>query len=127
MNALVAAAPGIATSVEDPDSLTHWFTVYLKTNVDPDSNTFRAKRDDIQRFLSFFHGKHHCFDCDKWTRSITKAYIRWLPKQKAKDPRWMETERNLAPTTCARNIDTLRHAAGWIHRQRPLDGRLNGG
>jgi len=117
---LIAAQPSIAKVLDDPDSLTHWFTVYLKTMVDPESNTFRAKRDDIQRFLGFFHGKHHCFDCDKWTPSITKAYIRWLPKQKAKNPRGGMTDRNLAPSTCARNIDTLRHAARWIHRQRPF-------
>lgn len=120
MTALVAAQPSLSAALEEPNSLTHWFTVYLKTMVDPDSNTFRAKRDDIQRFLSFFHGKHHCFECDKWTPSITKAYIRWLPKQKAKNPRGGTTDRNLAPSTCARNIDTLRHAARWIHRQRPF-------
>ena len=75
VTALVAAQPGLATVMDAPDSLTHWFTVYLKTMVDPDSNTFRAKRDDIQRFLGFFHDKHRSFQCDKWTPSITKAYI----------------------------------------------------
>ena len=118
MSQLIDKQPGIAAVVESPDSLLHWFTVYLKTMVDPDSNTFRAKRDDIQRFLAFFHGKARSFDCDKWTPSITKAYVRWLPKQKARNPRGGETERTLAPSTCARNLDTLRHAARWIHRQR---------
>jgi len=118
MSQLVQEQPTLAVVMDSPDSLLHWFTVYLKTMVDPDSNTFKAKRDDIQRFLGFFHGKAKSFDCDKWTPSITKAYVRWLPKQKAKNPRGGETDRSLAPSTCARNLDTLRHAARWIHRQR---------
>jgi len=118
MSQLVQEQPTLAVVMDSPDSLIHWFTVYLKTMVDPDSNTFKAKRDDIQRFLGFFHGKAKSFDCDKWTPSITKAYVRWLPKQKAKNPRGGETDRCLAPSTCARNLDTLRHAARWIHRQR---------
>jgi integrase/recombinase XerD len=118
MSQLVQQQPSLSTVMDSPDSLLHWFTVYLKTMVDPDSNTFKAKRDDIQRFLGFFHGKAKSFDCDKWTPSITQAYVRWLPKQKAKNPRGGETDRNLAPSTCARNLDTLRHAARWIHRQR---------
>jgi len=120
VTALVQSTPGIAAVVDDPDSLLHWFGQYLKVNVDPESNTFKAKRDDLQRFLGFFHDKHKCFDCDKWTPSITKAYIRWLPKQKARNPRGKPTDRRLAPSTCARNVDTLRHAARWVHRQRPF-------
>lgn len=119
MQTLVESQPSLAAVIDTGNnSLVHWFTVYLKSMVDPDSNTFRAKRDDIQRFLAYFHDKHHSFDCDKWTPSITKGYIKWLSKQKARNQRGEETDRKLAPSTCARNIDTLRTAARWIHRQR---------
>jgi integrase/recombinase XerD len=119
MQQLVESQPSLAAVIDTGnDSLVHWFTVYLKSMVDPDSNTFRAKRDDIQRFLAYFHDKHRSFECDKWTPSITKGYIKWLSKQRAKNQRGEETKRKLAPSTCARNLDTLRTAARWIHRQR---------
>ena len=34
MTALIEAAPGISVIVDDPDNLAHWFSEYLKTEVD---------------------------------------------------------------------------------------------
>ena len=118
LQALVQSVSGLAEVLEEPGNLAHWLSEYMKSEVDRDSNTWRAKLQDIERFLSFFFDKHRCYDVDKWTPSITTAYVKWLPKQKARNPRGGVTERNLAPSTCARNLDTLKRAAKWIHRQR---------
>ena len=115
---LITTGPAISKFVNEQDSLTDWFNFYLKANADPHGHTFKAKLQDIERFLQFFHEKHRTYHCDKWTPSITKSFIKWLPKQKARDRSGNETKRTLAPSTCARVVDTLKHAAKWIHRQR---------
>lgn len=102
------------------DNLVAWLNAYLAVNVDASSTTFRAKQADIQRFVRFFEDKTGGHHCDSWTPSITKAYLKWLPKQKARDRRGNPTDRCLAASTCARNVDTMRTAARWIHRQRPF-------
>lgn len=118
LKSLVQSGSGIAEVLDDPGNLAHWLSEYMKSEVDRDSNTWRAKLQDIERFLGFFFERHCCYDIDKWTPSITTAYVKWLPKQRARNPRGGLTDRNLAPATCARNLDTLKRAAKWIHRQR---------
>jgi len=102
------------------DDLTKWFNAYLAVEVDPDSNTFRAKVQDIQRFLRFFHDTTDAYRCDDWTRAVSKRFIKWLGRQKARDQQGRETDRLLSAATQIRVLDTLKHASRWIHRHRPF-------
>lgn len=97
------------------DDLTAWFNLYMATEVEPDSNTFRAKVGDIRWFLTYFQETTGGFDCDQWTRSVSKSFVTWIQKQKS-----LRTKNRLAPNTCRRIIDTTKRAAKWIHRQRPF-------
>lgn len=100
---------------KDRDTLTGWFKAYLAVEVEPESYTFRAKTQDIERFLRFFFDTCRTYNCDQWTPSITKSFVKSLTKTTSE-----RTNRKLAPSTCRRAVDTLKHAARWIHRHRPF-------
>jgi integrase len=116
----VGADVGKLIKSNDRDELPPWFNAYLAVEVEPDSHTHKAKLQDIGRFLNFFFEVHECYDCDKWTRGLSKRFITWLKKQKANDSMGNPTDRNLAPSTIERTINTIKTAARWIHRQRPF-------
>jgi integrase len=116
----VGADVGKLIKSNERDELPSWFNAYLAVEVEPDSHTHKAKLQDIGRFLNFFFEVHKCYDCDKWTRGLSKRFITWLKKQKANDGQGNPTDRNLAPSTIERTINTVKTAARWIHRQRPF-------
>ncbi len=116
----VGADLGKLIKSSDRDELPPWFNAYLAVEVEPDSHTHKAKLQDIARFLNFFFEIHKCYDCDKWTRGLSKRFITWLKKQKANDGLGNPTDRNLAPSTIERTLNTIKTAARWIHRQRPF-------
>ena len=97
------------------DDLTKWFNLYLGVEVESGSNTHRAKVLDIQWFLRFFFEDAGGYHCDDWTPGRTKTFKSWIRKQISD-----KTGKRLAPSTCRRVFDTTKHAAGWIHRQRPF-------
>ncbi len=70
-------------------------------------NTIAAKTIDLTKFLSFFQHTTHMDDPHQWTRSVTQGFFKVLEKTEA-------------PATINRRLQTLRHAAKWIHRQRPF-------
>jgi len=72
------------------------------------TTTFRAKRHDIEGFLGFFDQTTRSDHPDQWTRSLTAAYLKTI------------THDGKKPTTVNRALATLRHAASWVHRQRPF-------
>ena len=100
---------------DDRDDLSKWFNLYLTLEEDPGSNTRRAKVRDIEWFLRFFHHDAGGYHCDDWTKGRTKSFVSWITQQSSE-----KTGRQLAPTTCKRIFDTVKHAAGWIHRHRPF-------
>ena len=100
---------------DDRDDLTKWFNVYLAVEVEPGSHTHRAKVGDIQWFLRFFFHDAGGYHCDDWTRGRTKTFKSWIRKQISE-----KTGKRLAPSTCRRAFDTVKHAASWMHRQRPF-------
>lgn len=113
---LITAGADVGSLVgSDRDDLTKWLNVYLSVEEDPGSHTHRAKVGDIQWFLRFFHEDSGGYHCDDWTKGRTKTFVNWLKRQTSE-----KTDRRLAPNTRRRIFDTLKHAARWIHRQRPF-------
>ncbi|GAB5403939.1 MAG: hypothetical protein Aurels2KO_21700 [Aureliella sp.] len=92
------------------DSLVAWFELYLGTQVgDPESNTFKAKKNDLQKFVEFISLSSGTDHPDQWTKSITEGFLRKLYKKQ-----------DFAASTVNRALATLRHTAKWIHKQRPF-------
>ena len=60
----------VAAKAKDRDDLTAWFNVYMSVEIEPGSNTYRAKLGDIQWFLRFFYETTSGYECDQWTRSL---------------------------------------------------------
>ena len=113
---LMAPAADVSSVVgSDRDELTKWFHLYLTCEEDSGSHTCRAKVTDLNWFLAFFLADSGGYHCDDWTRGRTKTFIKWIRRQIS-----AKTGNRLAPTTCRRIFDTARHAATWIHRQRPF-------
>ena len=92
--------------VRKRESLTAWFGLYVRIEVEGDTNTFQAKRRDLESFLNFFLKMTGADEPDQWTSSITKGFQSHLHKEGRK------------ATTINRTIATLRHCASWLHRQR---------
>jgi integrase/recombinase XerD len=92
------------------ESLIAWFELYMGTQVgDPASNTFRAKKSDLQKFIEYLLHASGTDHPDQWTKSVTESFLRKLYKKQ-----------NLAASTVNRALATLRHSAQWIHKQRPF-------
>ena len=117
VTALITAGADIGKLVQskERDDLAAWLNVYMAVEVEPGSNTYRAKLGDIQWFLRFFFESTSGYECDQWTRSLSKSFLSWIQKQKSE-----RTGKRLAPNTCRRILDTAKRAAKWIHRQRPF-------
>jgi integrase/recombinase XerD len=95
---------------KDQGSLLAWFELYLGIEVgSPETNTFRAKKGDIQKFVEYLLESAGTDHPDQWTKSLTESFLRHLRKKKG-----------LAASTVNRVLATLKHAAQWIHRQRPF-------
>ena len=116
MTALITRGANVAKLVgSDRDDLAKWFNLYLTCEEDSGSHTHRAKVTDIEWFLRFFFEDAATYHCDDWTKGRTKSFTKWIKKQTSD-----KTGTRLAPTTCRRIFDTIKHAAKWIHRQRPF-------
>ncbi len=91
-------------------SLVAWFELYMAIEAGPrDSNTFKAKKRDLQDFINYVRTAAGTDHPDQSTRSLTEDFLKYLRK-----------ERKLAPTNINRVLATLRHPASWIHKQRPF-------
>jgi integrase/recombinase XerD len=98
-------------AAERREYLSAWFNLYLGLEAAAGSdNTFLAKKRDLQLFLQFFQEATHGEHPDGWTRSVTTAFLKRLS----------QGEKPRKPTTINRILATLRHAAAWIHKQRPF-------
>ncbi len=100
------AATLIPTSKRD--SLLAWLSLYMEIEGRAGSdNTIAAKKIDLTKFLSYFQQTTHSDLPDGWTRSVTQGFLKQLEKIEA-------------PSTINRRLATLKHAAKWVHRQRPF-------
>jgi integrase/recombinase XerD len=97
------------------ESLVAWLGFYMGLEVAASSqNTIRAKKRDLETFLTFFHWATGTDHPDQWTRPVTAAFLKELGERKLDDGNTRK------PTTINRVMATLRHSAVWIHRQRPF-------
>ncbi len=100
---------GQLVSAGQRDSLTAWLQLYMALEAGACSeNTFKAKRRDLEGFLGHFARASGCDHPDQWTRSLTAGYVKTLVRHGKK------------PATINRVLATMRHAAAWVHRQRPF-------
>jgi len=91
-------------------SLVAWFELYMGIEAGaPDSNTFKAKKADLQKFVDYLQTTAGTDHPDQWTKSVTEGFLRLLYKKQ-----------ELAASTVNRVLSTLKHVAGWIHHQRPF-------
>ena len=90
------------------DSLAAWCEIYLQVTPGSD-NTLEAKQNDLRVFLQFLTEAAGTDHCDQWTPSLTSRFLEDL-RQAAKEK----------VSTLNRRLATLKHAARWIHRQRPF-------
>ncbi len=108
----LTTVPALTSSLLPHDrrhSLTAWLEVYMTVEAAAGSpNTFRAKQRDLEAFLGYFTQTSGSDHPDQWTRSLTAGYLKALDRAEKK------------PTTVNRALATLRHAATWVHRQRPF-------
>lgn len=92
------------------DSLAAWFALYMGTQVgDSESNTFKAKKRDLEKFLGYLYEAVNTDHPDQWTKSITESFLSNLYKKQ-----------DLAASTVNRVLATIKHCAKWIHTQRPF-------
>ena len=92
------------------ESLIKWFELYMGIEAGPaGSNTFKAKRSDLQNFIRYLNETGEAETPDQWTKSVTESFLRHLYRK-----------RELAASTVNRALATLKHAASWIEKQRPF-------
>jgi integrase/recombinase XerD len=96
--------------VNQRENLAAWFGLYLTVEEIPDSNTFLAKKRDLQSFLDFFHHVSRSSNPDHWTPSVTKGFQKALGRG----------DERKKPSTINRMLASLRTCARWIGRQRPF-------
>ncbi|QDV73221.1 tyrosine-type recombinase/integrase [Botrimarina mediterranea] len=103
------------------NSLAAWFSLYLTLEVgapangEEATNTFKAKRADLERFIAFFTEFTGDDDPDQWTVATSKSFLKRLTETTG-----ARSGKPLAPTTIDRVLATLRTAAKWIAHQRPF-------
>ena len=104
------ATAGTLLSKPKRESLLAWFELYMGIEAGPSgTNTFKAKRRDLQQFINFLLVSAGADHPDQWTRSITEAFLCHLHRKC-----------DLSAATVNRALATLKHVAGWIHHQRPF-------
>lgn len=105
MTALITAGANVEAVVPTArrDDLTAWLNLYMAIEVEPGSNTYRAKLGDIKCLLRFYFESTNGYECDQWTRSLSRSYLSWIQKQKSE-----RTGKRLAPNTCRRILDTAK-------------------
>lgn len=109
------------TARKKENSILYWAQLYWETNVagSPDG-TVRAKKSDLQLFLSYFSEVVGGDHIDYWTPSVSKSFRTWMQKANPKKPKraWQKA---YAPTSVNRTLATLRHFAKEIMAKRPFE------
>lgn len=108
---IVPEAANAATLLPEKrrQSLVAWFQLYLAIEGGPAVNTLKAKKRDLQQFIDFVQQSAGTDEPDQWTKSLTESFLRHLSRT-----------HELSAATVNRMLATLKHAAAWIHRQRPF-------
>lgn len=100
--------------IDDNDSLSFWIQNYFdKMILRGKSKTKKAKKMDLQKFLSFFVNEIGSYHINNWTPSISKGFQRLLLSHTSQI-----TGQNYKATTINRIFATLKHCASWIGERR---------
>jgi len=92
------------------ESLTAWCELYLRIEGGAEgSNTWKAKKRDLEAFLTYFLRVAGRDRPDQWTRSLTEGFLKHLLRDERK-----------SPSTVNRVLATLKHTARWMESQRPF-------
>jgi len=104
------ATAGTLIPKKRQDSLMAWFELYMGIEAGaPGTNTFKAKKGDLQKFVTYLQESSETDHPDQWTKSVTEVFLRQLYKKQSR-----------AASTVNRTLATLKHVASWIHHQRPF-------
>lgn len=102
------------TQINDNDSLAFWIQNYFdKMILRGKSKTKKAKKMDLQKFLTFFTNEIGSYHIDYWTPSISKGFQKLLLSDISKI-----TGKSYKATTINRIFATLKHLASWISERR---------
>lgn len=100
--------------IDDNDSLAFWIQNYFdKMILRGKSKTKKAKKMNLQKFLSFFVNEIGSYHIDNWTPSISKGVQRLLLSHTSQI-----TGQHYKATTISRIFATLKHCASWIGERR---------
>ncbi len=92
------------------EDLLAWFSLYMGIERQAASNnTLKAKKSDLEIFLDYLDHITGSTHPDDWTRSVTRSFLEHL-----------EQTGERSPSTINRILATLKHAARWIHQDRPF-------
>lgn len=101
---------------KDEDTIYKWANRYYHLFVVNSSfHTGRAKKSDLDKFLSYFSKILHSNNTDLWTPSITRGFQNYLSEQRSH-----KTNAHYVATTINRILATIRHFGIWLHKERPL-------
>jgi len=100
--------------IANEDSLIFWVENYFdKMIFRGKTKTKKAKKMDLQKFLTFFTNEIGTYHIDNWTPSISKGFRQLLLSHISKS-----TGQKYKATTINRIFATLRHCASWIGERR---------
>lgn len=100
----------------DTNSLSAWLSFYYTVHVKgAPEKTEKAKKADLEKFISFFQREVGHDQVDNWTPAVSKQFQRKLT-QTISD----RTGKPYKATSINRTLATIRHAGRWLHNQRPL-------
>jgi len=100
--------------IADNDSLVFWVENYFYKMISGGkAKTKKAKKMDLQKFLTFFTTNIGIYHIDNWTPSISKGFQQLLLSHISKS-----TGQKYKATTINRIFATLKHCANWIAERR---------
>lgn len=101
---------------KNEDSIYSWANKYYCIFVlNSPFHTQRAKKTDLNKFLSYFISTLNTINPDSWTPSITRGFQNYLTEQKSP-----KTGIGYIATTINRILSTIRHFGNWLNKERKL-------
>jgi integrase/recombinase XerD len=116
MDKVLEGVSGHPAGFYQGDSLVAWVGFYYHVHVNGSPlKTEQAKQRDLNKFLAFVTREVGHDHIDSWTPAVTKHFL-----QSLKNTVSGNTQQPYKATTINRILATVRHFAGWLHKQRPL-------
>jgi integrase/recombinase XerD len=100
--------------IADNNSLIFWVENYFHKMISGGkTKTKKAKKMDLQKFLTFFENNIGTYHIDNWTPSISKGFQQSILSHIS-----ISTGQKYKATTINRIFATLKHCANWIAERR---------